>query len=65
MSDPETIAGAIADMPLDGVSAVMSRLVTDHLPTEPRRRQEWGRAACDWIGIIYGKLAGPRDNPWK
>jgi hypothetical protein len=65
MNDPDSIAEALGAMPLDQVNTVMTRLVTDFMPADPRKRQEWSKIACTWIQNIYGKLAGPREAPWK
>jgi hypothetical protein len=64
MNDPDSIAEALGALPLDGINAVMAKLVTD-LPADPRKRQEWSKSACGWIQNIYSKLAGPRENPWR
>lgn len=59
------VAAELGAMAPNEIGAVIFRLVTDYLPTDPRVRQEWGKSACRWINDIYGKLHGPQENPWK
>lgn len=59
------IAAQFGAMTSSDRNGVMFRIVTDHMPADPRERQQWAKDACGWIQLIYSKLAGTRESPWK